>query len=132
MKILDKINKYNVLYIIKNIIFIIFLFTIVKIIPNLFEIGIIGLIFTVILILYIIIEMLLFAIKDKNIKKSNINNTITITLYIYIIMIAIKYLDSANSIEYIINPTYFKINYVIAMFGIVGLIGSQLSLLFND
>ena len=128
----EKIKKYNIFYYFKMIMFILFLVAVIKIVPSMFEIGVIGIVFLVLLTIYIGVELVIIALKRNNIKTNIMVNLMGITLYVYVILLAIKYMESVNNVNYTINPMYFKINYTIALIGIIGIAINQILLLFEE
>lgn len=115
-----KAHIYNILYILKIILFIPFLCGLIQLIPSIFQTGIIGIIFLVLTILYILNSGLIFLIKDKKINNNLLQNIMSILLYVYISLIAYRYITINK--EFLINQNdmYFKLNYIIAGIGMLG------------
>lgn len=110
------------LYIIKNILFIPFIYALIRLLPNMLEVKIIGIVFLVIIIVGIIFELLSFLIKHNDLKYSDMTNIMSILLYIYICLITYKYIQTVNVPANVIDPLYFEINYILASLGMIGII----------
>ena len=123
--------KNKIFYMIKNMFFIFFLISIIVLVPNILEMNIIGNIFLIIVISYIILELGVFTLKDKETNNNILHNILSIMLYVYICLIAYRYIDSIENINYVVNPLYFKINYILAMVGIMGICLNLVTTLLN-
>lgn len=120
---------YNILYVIKMILFIPFLCGLIKLIPSMFHTGIIGIIFLILSILYILNSGVIFLLKDKKISSNILQNIMSILLYVYICLLAYRYITNTNDVINNVNLVYFKLNYIITSVGMLGAIFNTLAII---
>jgi len=111
----------KVFYIIKNILFLPFLVSLYILFPNIKEMGIIGIIFLSLTIIYIIMELLSFLIQEKELKYKELTNIMSSLIYVYLSLIAYRYYNVSTSLIYEIDSLYFKINYLLLSVGMIAI-----------
>ena len=119
----------HILYRIRNIMFLLFLYACIRLLPNLKEVGIIGNIFIVIVVIFSLTMLYTFFRKDNSINNSSIQNIVNVLFYIYVFLVAQKYIESSTSLVYEIKNIYFIINYIIFIIAIIGITLSNIFLL---
>ena len=122
-------KKNKLVQIIKPILFLIFLLSLIQLLPNALEIGVIGLIFLIVSIIYILNEAFVFLIKYKKLSNNIFQNIMKIILYIYVALLAYRYVTSIDNPIYLINETYFRINFIITIIGMIGIIFNSMTIL---
>ena len=110
MKLNNKIKA--LIYYIKNILFILTIFSMLYLLMPSKTIGLLGTIFQITFIIYVIVEIIVIILKQKEISKNTIRNILSIFLYFYFILLAYRYKD-AISYEVISNKSYCFINILI-------------------
>lgn len=119
----------NVLYRIKNILFILFLLGFIKLLPNIKEIDVFGTIIIILVIIFSIIMFYCYGVKDKNLNSNSIQNFLTILLYIYVFIVSCKYTQSINNNLNSISNLYFIINYIIIVISMIGVSANNIVIL---
>lgn len=112
------LNK--ILYRIKNVSFLFFLFGYITLIPNIEQAGIIGKLFLATGIVYTLFIYLCYIKKNDNLNNNFFQNILTIFLYIYVFIIACKY-NNIIKYGYVLNMQYFKINYLIIIISVIAI-----------
>lgn len=120
-----------VLNVIKSGLFILFIYSLIKLIPNIYAMGALGIIFFGITFIYILSLGISYLIKDESVNYDFVRNSMNILIYIYLSFVAYRYVNSINSTTYIIKDIYFIINYIIAMIGMLGSMFDTLTILNN-
>lgn len=120
-----------VLNVIKSGLFILFIYSLIKLIPNIYAMGVLGIIFLCITFIYILSLGISYLIKDESVNYDFVRNSMNILIYIYLSFVAYRYVNSVNSSTYIIKDIYFIINYIIAMIGMLGSMFDTLTILNN-
>lgn len=118
-----------IIKIIKTILFFTFLYSLIRLIPNIVKSGFIGITFLVLSIIYILNEAFIYLIKEPKISNNLIQSIMNILLYVYIILLAYRYIASLTDPTYIIEESYFIINYIIASIGMIGTIFNTMTIL---
>lgn len=124
-------NTNNVIYRIKNIAFFFFIAGYIKLIPNIFNQGIAGIIFLWLGIIYTLLMFVCYVKKNKDLNNNTFHNILSILLYLYIFFVASKYNQMIIN-NYTIDSLYFKINYLIASIAILGVGINSIILLQKD
>lgn len=107
-------------YWIKNLLFFLYLYGYIKLIPNIYDSGFIGILFLWFGILYICIFYYMFFKKINILNNSIPQNILSILLYLYVFLVSCKY-NEINSYN-IVNLFYFQINYLILVISTIGVI----------
>lgn len=103
----------NIIYRIRNILFILFMIGLIRLIPNIKELECIGIIFIILVFIYILIDLYCYGCKDKKLNNNNFQNILVIFLYIYVFIVSQKYINSINNFTYVVDNMYYLINYII-------------------
>lgn len=106
----------NVLYRIKNIMFLVFLYGSIRLVSNMKEASLIGYITLIGIIIYSLIMFYLYTKKNNKLNENIANNFVSISLDIFV------YLLSLKSINQYMGIMYFKFNYIILIIIIIGII----------
>ena len=116
---MSNFNYRELLYRIKNILFIFFLFGCINLIPNFYEQKIIGIVLIWLIIIYVLLMFFFYIKKDNNLNHSIMSNILGAFLYLYVYFIAKKYIATLGLK---IDDLYYLINYVTIIIGMVGII----------
>lgn len=116
---MDKFNYKELLYRIKNILFIFFLFGCINLIPSFYEQKIIGIVLMILIIIYVLFMFFFYIKKDDNLNHNVMINILEILLYIYVYFVASKYIANLG-LE--IDDLYFLINYITITIGMIGIV----------
>lgn len=103
-------NKF--IYWIKNILFFLYLYAYIKLVPNIYEVGVIGICFLLVGIFYILTMFYFYMKKDEKLNNNIPQNLLTIILYLYVFLVSYKYgtLSYLDDFAYL---RYFQVNYFI-------------------
>jgi hypothetical protein len=121
----------KILSITKIIFFLISIVGLILLMPNMLKIGITGIILIIVSIIYILANGMLFLLKIKRINNNLVFNILNNFLYLYIALVAYKYISSTNTLNYVINNTYFKINYIIIVISMIGILVNAFIIIKN-
>ncbi len=114
----------KVFYEIKNLLFLLFLYGNIKLIPYLKEVGIFGNIYLLIVVLFTLIIAYAYIKKSNKLELNIINNIASIVLFIYVYLLSSKILTIRQSY-------YYNINYLIAIILMIDIIINSLLLVNN-
>lgn len=115
---MKKLNQ--VLFWIKNIVYFLFLFGVIKLLPNIYNAGFVGILFLIIAICYIVLSFYFYLKKDEKLNNDAAQNFISIGVYLYVYLIAMKFIEIKDFVT--INNFYFITNYIIASVSMIGLV----------
>lgn len=124
-------NLEKIIRAIKIVFFYLYILCLIKLLPNILTNDFTGIMFLILSILHIILVTLKFLIKDEKIDYDLFQNTMSIIIYIFIGLIALRYHQSLNNENMIINQMFFKINYVVANIGLLALIFNNITDICN-
>ncbi|MEG0994860.1 MAG: hypothetical protein RSE91_02710 [Bacilli bacterium] len=128
---LKKLPK--ILYNIKTIMIILIIIINITFLPIILDLKTMGILYLIVFSIFIIITLMTYLTKSKMYKKNIYYNLIYISLGLYLILIkcriAFNYRLATNLYEVDIN--YFKINFLIILIVLIGIIINTLILSFK-
>lgn len=124
-------NLEKIIRAIKIVFFYLYILCLIKLLPNILTNDFTGIMFLILSIIHIILVTLKFLIKDEKIDYDLFQNIMSIIIYIFIGLIALRYHQSLNNENMIINQMFFKINYVVANIGLLALIFNNITDICN-
>ena len=102
----------TVLYYFKNFFFIFMLVAAIILVVPTRQVGILGLIFQITLLIYCGLEIYFIIIKDEEILKNITRNILSLFLAYYFLLLGYRYLTTLNS-GIIVQENYYLINVAI-------------------
>ncbi len=111
----------KIIYWIKNIFYLLYMFGYIKLIPNIYDAGFVGFLFLIFGIVYMLLIYYFMFLKNENLNNNIPQNILSIFLYLYVFLISCKYSEISN-LNIIVNMFYFKVNYLIIIISTFGVI----------
>lgn len=118
-------NIFNkIFYRIKNLLFLLFLYGNIKLIPKLNSVGTIGKIYLIMVVIYTLFIAYAYFKKSDQLNSNITNNIISMVLYIYVYLISTRVLN-------IQMLHYFNVNYIIVFILMIQIFINSILLINN-
>ncbi len=114
---MNKLN--NIIYRLRNVLFLLFMVGLIRLIPNIKELEFIGTIFIIFVFIYFLLDLYFYGCKSKELNNNKFQNILVIFLYVYVFIVSQRYINSINDFTYEVDNMYYLINYIIISLALI-------------